>query len=131
MILIKSVLALSLMMNVFSLSSKEYIPPSPKIEKFYTSIPEKDNWVMVPEGTKEITFYVEADNTETVLFWLIPTGTQQWMNRELIGYDINDDGDKKFSLTWEIDRHLHNHLHIQVIGDNKIENANINIGSYP
>jgi hypothetical protein len=131
MILINSVLALSLMMNLFSLTSEEYIPPSPKIVKFYTSISEKDNWVMVPEGTKEITFYVEAENTETILFWLIPTGTQQWMNRELIGYDINDDGDEKFSLTWVIDRHLHDHLHIQVLGNNKIENANINIGSYP
>jgi hypothetical protein len=84
LILIKSVLALSFMMNVFSLSSEEYIPPSPKIDKFYPSIPEKDNWVMVPEGTKEMNFYVEAENTETVLFWLIPTGTQQWINRELI-----------------------------------------------
>jgi hypothetical protein len=50
-------------------------PPPPKIEKLYTSIPEKDGWISVPEGTKEITFYVEAHNTDTVLFWLMSTGT--------------------------------------------------------
>jgi hypothetical protein len=132
MILLKSVFALTLMMNVFSIHNEKNVPSSPNIEKFYTSIPEKDNWVMVPEDTKEITFYVEASKTETVLFWLIPTGTQTWNERELIGYDINKDGDGKFSLTWNIDRHLHDHLHIQSLGENnEIAGSSINIGSMP
>jgi hypothetical protein len=119
------------MMKLIPLPVENYVPPLPKIEKIYTNIPEKDNWVMVPKGTKEITFYVEAQNTETVLFWLIPTGTQQWNERELIGYDINDDGDGKFSLTWKIDKHLQDHLDIQAIGENSIEKGIINVGSYP
>lgn len=129
--LLKTVLAMSLMLNVPIKANTEYVPPSPKIEKFYTSIPEKDNWVRVPEGTKEITIYVEALNTETVLFWLIPTGTQQWYERKLIGYDIKDDGDNKFSLTWKIPRPLHDHLEVQALGENEIAGRILNITSTP
>ncbi|PEL05652.1 hypothetical protein CN601_21615 [Bacillus sp. AFS017336] len=104
---------------------------SPRIDKFYTSIPEKDNWVMVPKDTKKITFFVEASNTETVLFWLVPTGTQTWNERELIGYHINKDEDGKFKFTWKIDRHLHDHLHIQALSENEISGSIINIATYP
>ncbi|MBS4193194.1 hypothetical protein KHA94_24160 [Bacillus sp. FJAT-49705] len=119
------------MLNVPIKGNTEYVPPSPKIEKFYTSIPEKDNWVRVPKGTGEITIYVEALNTETVLFWLIPIGTQQWYERKLIGYDIKDDGDNKFSLTWKIPRPLHDHLEVQALGENEIVGRILNITSTP
>ncbi|MED3554108.1 hypothetical protein [Cytobacillus praedii] len=60
-----------------------------------------------------------AINTETVLYWLIPTGTQTWTERKLIGYDIKENpNDNNFSLTWKIDKpYLHDHLHIQAIGE--------------
>nr|WP_088325594.1 hypothetical protein [Bacillus cereus] len=48
--------------------------PTPLIQKIYTTIPEKESWVVIPKGTKTITIYVEADNAETILFWLVPTG---------------------------------------------------------
>jgi hypothetical protein len=47
--ILKTLLAMSLMFNVSVYANGEYVPPSPTIEQFYTSIPEKDNWVTVPE----------------------------------------------------------------------------------
>ena len=49
----------------------------------------------------------------------MPTGTQTWNQRRLIGYDIKKhDEDGHFSLTWVIDRpSLLEHLHIQVLGE--------------
>ncbi|MFC0414065.1 hypothetical protein ACFFHH_01070 [Cytobacillus solani] len=81
------------------------------------------------KGTKEITFKVKAANTETVLFWLIPTGTQTWTERRLIGYDIKEnENDNNFSLTWNIDKpYLHDHLHIQAIGEGIVTNDIINL----
>jgi hypothetical protein len=118
------------MLNVPDYAKGEYIHPSPKIVKFYTSIPEKDNWVTVPEGTEDITIYVEALNTETVLFWLIPTGTQTWYERKLIGYDIKDDNDNNFSLTWKTPKDLHSHLYVQVLGEgNEFVGSTLNITS--
>ncbi|MBT2680451.1 hypothetical protein J7E38_15680 [Bacillus sp. ISL-35] len=112
-------------------SASKTIPPSPEIVKFYTNIPEKNNWVTVPEGTKEITITVEALNTETVLFWLIPTGTETWNERILIGYDIKDDGDNFFSLTWKVSGPLLNHLEVQAIGETGMAGASLNITSNP
>ena len=48
----------------------------PEIKSIYTDYPKDGIWVSIPKGTKKITFHVEAENTETVLFWLIPTGTK-------------------------------------------------------
>lgn len=81
------------------------------------------------KGTKEITFKVKAANTETVLFWLIPTGAQTWTERRLIGYDIKEnEKDNNFSLTWNIDKpYLHDHLHIQAIGEGIVTNDIINL----
>jgi hypothetical protein len=125
------VLIMSLMSNVPIYSNTEYVSPSPKIEKFYTNIPEIDNWVVVPKSTKEITINVEALNTETVLFWLVPTGSEQWNERKLIGFDIKNDGDNKFSMTWKIPEHLHHHLYVEALGDNNIEHTSLNIYSIP
>ncbi|WP_423408975.1 hypothetical protein AABM38_02455 [Heyndrickxia sp. MSNUG] len=128
---LKTLFAMNLAMNLPIKDQQEYIPPSPKIEKFYTSIIEMDNWVSVPQGTDEITIYVEAKNTETVLFWIIPTGTQQWNERKLIGYDIKDDGDDYFSLTWKIPGHLQDHLEVQALGENEVTGSSLNITSIP
>lgn len=117
-------------------SNSKITVPSPKVIKSaYTNIPETDNWVIVPKGTKEITISVEAENTETVLFWLIPTGTQTWWERKLIGYAINTEKEKTFnspqtfSLTWTIDEpFLHDHLEVQLIGMQEITSGgSINI----
>ncbi|WP_456279121.1 hypothetical protein [Bacillus sp. AK128] len=106
-------------------------PPNPKVLSISTDYPNDGNWIQIPKGTKEITFEVKAANTETVLFWLIPTGTQTWAERKLIGYDIKENEyDHDFSLTWKIDiPDLHDHLHIQAIGDgvsNHIINLSMN-----
>lgn len=49
-----------------------------------------------------MTIHAEAQNTETVLFWLVPTGTATWSERELIGYD--KDGNDGWSVTWALRR---------------------------
>lgn len=103
--------------------------PKPSIKRIYTDYPNDGNWVQIPKGTMNITFYVEAENTETVLFWLIPTGTQTWTERKLIGYDIRDNPtDHNFSITWTIDKpYLHDHLHIQALGEEILEQDSINL----
>lgn len=94
-------------------------PAKPEVISIHTDFPKDGIWVLIPKGTKEITFHVEAENTETVLFWLIPTGTQTWTERALIGYDIKENpSENHFTFTWKIDKpSLHDHLHIQAIGE--------------
>ncbi|WP_214484634.1 hypothetical protein [Bacillus sp. SM2101] len=129
MVLLKAWLSLRLLTP--SHQVEEFVPPEPDIISFTTSFPEEPNWVTLPIGTKEITFYVEAENTDTVLFWLIPTGTATWKLRELIGYDIKSD-DNKFSHTWKIDKpSLHDSVQIQALGISGIRNAIINLHMDP
>ncbi|WP_240793471.1 hypothetical protein [Psychrobacillus vulpis] len=101
----------------------------PEIKSIYTDYPKDGIWVQIPKGTEKITFHVEAENTETILFWLIPTGTQTWTERKLIGYDIQENQiDNNFSLTWNIDKpYLHDHLYIQAIGKEIVTNDTINL----
>jgi hypothetical protein len=131
--ILNMLLTISLMLNVPIKPDAEHIPSPPKIEKLYTSIAEKDGWINVPKDTQEITFYVEAKNTDTVLFWLMPTGTAPvaYNQRKLIGYDINDDGDNKFSLTWKIREPLLDHLQVQALGLEEIANEWLSIYSLP
>ncbi|MCG5252951.1 hypothetical protein QYF48_22715 [Brevibacillus agri] len=96
-----------------------------------TDLPKEGNWWQVPKGVKQMTIKVEAKNAETVLFWVIPTGTQMWKERELIGYD--KDGSDGCSITWKFgDRKFHDHIHVQALGDETISNEIINVTSdYP
>ncbi|WP_255249772.1 hypothetical protein [Bacillus sp. FJAT-45066] len=138
MFILKMILSISLFCNLANtiLTNNEVTAPPPNVIKgAYTNIPEEHNWVIVPKGTKEITIFVEAENTETVLFWLIPTGTQTWWERRLIGYDINKEMEKsfhkpqKFSFTWKIDEpFLHDHLEVELIGMQEVtKGGSINI----
>jgi len=128
MIIAKSYLILSLLTSYHSVVNQKVVPQPPKIISIDSDYPRDGIWVRIPKGTKKITFYVKAENTETVLFWLMPTGTQTWNVRKLIGYDIkNGEKDDEFSLTWEGDHpSLLNHLHIQALGEG-IANDTINL----
>lgn len=95
-----------------------------------TDLPKMGNWWIARKGVEKMTITVTAKNTETVLFWLIPTGTQTWGQRELIGYDI--DGNNGWSLTWTFHDHIfHDHIHVQAIGNETLSNDVINVSSYP
>lgn len=111
-----------------SVENQKVVAPPPKIISFYTNYPKDGNWVRIPKGAKNITFNVHAENTETVLFWLVPSGTETWYERKLIGYDIKkDDKDNQFSLTWIIDKKpLLTHFHIQALGEG-IANDSFNL----
>jgi hypothetical protein len=128
LLILKLFLALNLLTAFQLAENQKVISQSPNIISFHTDYPKDGIWVQIPKGTKKITFNVKADNTETVLFWLIPTGTQTWNQRRLIGYDIKEDeGDIVFSLTWIIDRpFLLDHLHIQALGEG-IANDTLNL----
>ncbi|WP_246945199.1 hypothetical protein [Bacillus pinisoli] len=103
--------------------------PNPRILSISTDYSSNGNWIQIPKATKEITFKIKAEHTETVLFWLIPTGTQKWTERKLIGYDIKEnERDDNFSFTWNIDKpYLQDHIHIQAIGEGNVTNDIINL----
>ncbi|WZL79113.1 hypothetical protein QBE55_02790 [Eubacteriales bacterium mix99] len=93
-----------------------------QIFKVYTDLSEKDGWWVVPRERKEVTFFTEVKNTDTVLFWATPTGTETWTERELIGYDI--DGSDGWSFTWEFgDRSFHDRIYIQALGNDNSTQA--------
>ena len=128
--ILKLFLALTIATAYQPFSSQEsFAAPRPEIKSIDTNYPKEGAWVRIPKGTKKITFHVEAENTETILFWLIPTGTQTWSERKLIGYAIRENqADTHFSLTWKIDKpYLHDHLYIQAIGDEVVEQDSINL----
>lgn len=129
------ILKLFLALNILSafqpfISQESDITSSkPEIKRIYTDYPKDGIRVQIPKGTKKITFHVEAENTETILFWLIPTGTQTWIERKLIGYDMRENQtDHNFSFTWNIGKpYLHDHLYIQAIGEETVTNDIINL----
>ncbi|GGI11546.1 hypothetical protein [Gottfriedia solisilvae] len=127
MLLLKIFLSLGLFTDYATLINQEY-SKVPNIKNLKTNYPKEGTWVKIPKGAKIVTLQVEAENTETVLFWIIPTGTQTWTERKLIGYDIKEgENDTNFSLTWKINKpYLHDHIYIQALGDG-IANELINL----
>ena len=128
------ILKLFLALNIITvfqpfISQESPTSSKPEIKSIYIDFPKEGTWVQIPKGTKNLTFHVEAENTDTILFWLIPTGTQTWTERKLIGYDIREnETDNNFSLTWNIDKpYLLDHLYIQAIGDGVVEQDEINL----
>ncbi|MHA7580763.1 hypothetical protein ACX12E_10205 [Paenibacillus vandeheii] len=101
---------------------------APVIMSVETNFSEKEGWVVVPAKSTELNVTVETTNAETLLFWIVPTGTETWGERELIGYDINaKDG---WNVTWNIaGKSLHHRLVVQALGsDGKtITDETINI----
>ncbi|MGG1486971.1 hypothetical protein ABEI56_23410 [Peribacillus castrilensis] len=122
----KWMILLTLITSFYSAEKQEIEVSDPQISRIYTNIPLIDNWVVVPKGTEEITIHVKAINTETVLFWRVPSGTGTWKERELLGYDTN--GTDGWSLTWNIEgKLLHDHIHVQALSHEKISNDLLNI----
>ncbi|PIH60035.1 hypothetical protein [Paenibacillus sp. LK1] len=100
----------------------------PIITNVKTNFPQKEGWIIVPTDSTELNVTVEATNAETLLFWAVPTGTETWGERELIGYDTNEDDGWK--ITWDIaGKSLHHHVIVQALeSDGKtITDKTINI----
>jgi hypothetical protein len=98
-----------------------------EVVNIYTDLPKIGNWWRVPKGVQKITIYVKAKNTETVLFWLIPTGSVTWSQRKLIGYD--KDGSDGWALIWKFGNEppLQDHIQVQAIGVDTVSNWIINV----
>ncbi|MCG7344847.1 hypothetical protein MHZ92_11935 [Sporosarcina sp. ACRSL] len=87
-----------------------------RILKVDTDLEKEHVWHFVPEGVSTMTISVEAENVETILFWVTETGTGTWAERTLIGYDI--DGSDGWSITWEFgDRIFLDYITIQALGN--------------
>lgn len=102
--------------------------PRASITKVFLDLQKESGWWVIPEGAKSLTIHVEAKNTDTVLFWLVPTGTDVWSERTLIGYD--KDASDGWSLKWDFgDRKLHNHIFVQALGidDVSMDSKTINV----
>ncbi|MFE6078228.1 hypothetical protein ACFVQB_27610 [Paenibacillus sp. NPDC057886] len=101
---------------------------TPIITNVETNFPEKEGWIVIPTDSTKLDVTVEVTNAETLLFWAVPTGTETWGERELIGYDTN--GNDGWKITWNITRKsLHHHMIVQALGsDGKtITDETINI----
>ncbi|MGG0887943.1 hypothetical protein [Brevibacillus parabrevis] len=99
-----------------------------QVIRAYPDLKHESGWWKVPKGKKTMTIYVAVKNTETVLFWLIPTGTQTWKERELIGFD--KDGKDGWSFTWNFgDRTFHDHITVQAIGEDSVSSDTFNVSS--
>lgn len=86
-----------------------------QIDEVTTDLPQNAGWWIVPEGTTTMTVHVKAQNVDTVLFWVVPTGTETWAERELIGSDL--DGSDGWSLTWDFGRRsMHDRIVVQALG---------------
>lgn len=86
-----------------------------KIDKVYTDAKQEAGWWVVPEDEEKLTIYVEAQYADMVLFWSAPTGTETGKERELIGYDIDEDDG--WSFEWNIKgQTFHNHIEVQALG---------------
>ncbi|SFK83530.1 hypothetical protein SAMN03159341_101807 [Paenibacillus sp. 1_12] len=100
----------------------EQVDTRAQLLKVYTDLTEESGWSVAPKGVGTMTIYAEAENTETVLFWLVPTGTETWSERILIGYD--KDGSDGWSLVWEFgNRSLHDHIYVQALGSDSSTQA--------
>lgn len=85
------------------------------ITNVYTDLEIENGWSIVPKNAREMTITVEAENVDLVLFWIAPTGTGTGLERELIGYDLDEsDG---WSINWQFgERTFHNHITVQALG---------------
>lgn len=93
-----------------------------QILKVDTDLEEEHIWHFVPEDVDTMSISVEAENVETILFWISPTGTDTWGERTLIGYDI--DGSDGWSITWEFgDRIFLDLITIQALGSDGVTQA--------
>ncbi|MGG1611902.1 hypothetical protein [Paenibacillus sp. FSL K6-2441] len=87
-----------------------------------TDLPQNDGWWIVRDGTTTMTLKVKALNVETVLFWVVPTGTETWGERELIGYDL--DGSDGWSFTWDFgSRSMHDRIVVQALSSDQTSQA--------
>ncbi|QOY34646.1 hypothetical protein AWH56_018225 [Anaerobacillus isosaccharinicus] len=101
-----------------------------RLLKVDTDLEKEHVWHFVPEGVSTMTISVEAENVETILFWITETGTGTWAERTLIGYDI--DGSDGWSITWEFGNRIFlDYITIQALGNDGATQAteSINIRS--
>ncbi|MDU4695887.1 MAG: hypothetical protein E6Y08_08725 [Paenibacillus sp.] len=119
-------LFVSLLLSACSYSAEPQEPQAQdqraQILEVTADLPQNEGWWIVRNGTTTMTLQVKALNTETVLFWAVPTGTETWGERELIGYDL--DGSDGWSFTWDFGkRSMHDRIVVQALGSDETSQA--------
>lgn len=105
-----------------SINQSEESNEKAQILKVSTDLEEENGWFIVPESVSTMTISAEVENVETILFWITPTGTGTWGERQLIGYDI--DGSDGWSLQWEFgEKKFHDHITVQALGSDGVTQA--------
>jgi len=105
-----------------SINQSEESDEKARILKVSTDLEEENGWFIVPKGVSTMTISAEVENVETILFWITPTGTGTWGERQLIGYDI--DGSDGWSLQWDFgDKKFHDHITVQALGSDGVTQA--------
>lgn len=99
--------------------NKTINPNAAYISSVNTDLVKRDNWHIVEPDAKSITIEVDAENTSTVLFWVVPTGTEVGAQKTLIGIDL--DGSDGWSCTWMFgDRSIHDHIVVQALAEDSV-----------
>jgi hypothetical protein len=81
------------------------------------TLPRAGGFLVLPAGAGTLTVRVRAVNTRKVRFYLTPTGTGMFDQRQLIGQDTN--GRDGWSLAWRYpDEALLAHLSVAAVGAN-------------
>lgn len=119
-------LIMSLILSACSYSAEPQEPQAQdkraQIVEVTVDLPHNEGWWFVRDGMKSMTLQVKALNTETVLFWVVPTGTETWGERQLLGYDL--DGSDGWSFTWNFgSRSMHDRIVVQALGSDHTSQA--------
>jgi len=110
------VMVMSLLL-VGSAQASETPNKLPVIKKV-TSIPAADEtgWVPLPKGSGKLEIQVEATHATSVKFWIVPTGTDTWQYRQLLGEDTNPADGFSLTTTYGPERTFLDHIVLEAVG---------------
>lgn len=96
----------------------------PQIIKVKTIPSARGGWVVLPNKPGQLIIKVKTINAKRLKFWIVPTGSETWKYRKLLGELSN--GKNVWSFTWNYGNELiHDHIVIQAIGDQGLEESTI------
>jgi hypothetical protein len=101
----------------------------PRILSVTTSptLPRAGGFLVLPAGAGTLTVRVRAVNTQRVRFYLTPTGTGMFDQRQLIGQDTN--GRDGWTLAWRYqDEPMLAHLSVTAVGANGTSSPWVTLG---
>ncbi|RAP75742.1 hypothetical protein [Paenibacillus montanisoli] len=74
-------------------------------------------WTYIPEGRGEMIIHVETSNAKEIKVWRVPTGTQQWENRQLVCAAFGNITSWNCVWKYNEDDTIHDHFVIWIVGE--------------